>query len=113
MGEYQNAVDQLEDFSTDNRMIEPLATGATGDAYVELGDLEKGVKMYKKAARMSKNKLTSPIFYKKAGLVYEELKEYGEALDAYQTIKKDFSESQEAQDIDKYIARATALKEGN
>jgi hypothetical protein len=34
-------------------------------------------------------------------------------LEAYQTIKKDFAESQEAQDIDKYIARATALKEGN
>ena len=110
-GKFQEAVDQLEDFKSDNKLIAPLATGAIGDAYVELNDLDKGVKYYMKAAKMSKNKLTSPIFYKKAGLVYEEKKEYGDAVDAYTTIKKDFAESQEANDIDKYIARATALKE--
>lgn len=112
LGKYQEAIDHLESFSTDNKMISPMAEGAIGDAYVELGDLDKGVKHYVKAARMSKNKLTSPIFYKKAGLVYEEQKEYAEAVSVYETIKKDFSESQEAQDIDKYIARASALKEG-
>lgn len=109
---FQEAIDQLEDFKSDNKLVAPLATGAIGDAYVELNDLDKGVKYYLKAAKMSKNKLTSPIFYKKAGLIYEEKKEYGDAIEVYSTIKKDFSESQEAQDIDKYIARATALKEG-
>ena len=113
LGKYEEAVDHLEDFNTDNKLVGPLAEGAIGDAYVELGDLEKGVKHYLKAARMSKNKLTSPIFLKKAGLVYEEQKEYDDAVDAYSSIKKDFAESQEAQDIDKYIARATALKDGN
>ncbi len=112
MGQYQAAIDQLEDFKSDNKLIAPLATGAIGDAYVELGDLDKGAKHYMKAAKMSKNKLTAPIFYKKAGLVYEEKKEYAEAVDVYTTIKNDFKESQEANDIDKYIARATALKEG-
>jgi tetratricopeptide (TPR) repeat protein len=112
-GEFQEAIDQLEDFSTDNELIAPLAEGAMGDAYVELGNLDKGVKQYTKAAKMSKNKLTSPIFYKKAGVVYEEQKNYGDALDAYTIIKNDYPEAQEAQDIDKYIARVTALKEGN
>lgn len=112
MGQYQEAIDHLEDFSTDNKLVAPLATGAIGDAYVELGDLDKGAKYYMKAAKMSKNKLTSPVFYKKAGLVYEEKKEFGDAVDVYNLIKKDFSDSQEAGDIDKYIARATAMKEG-
>jgi len=112
-GQYESAIEHLEDFSTENLLIGPLAEGAIGDAYVELGDLDKGVNHYMKAARMTKNKLTSPVFLKKAGMVYEEKQSYGEALEAYQTIKKDFAESQEAQDIDKYIARATALKEGN
>ncbi|MEI6506850.1 MAG: tetratricopeptide repeat protein [Bacteroidota bacterium] len=111
-GKFQEAIDQLEDFKTDNKLVSPLATGAIGDAYVELGDLDKGVKYYIKAAKMSKNKFTSPIFYKKAGLVYEEKKDYSNAVDVYTTIKKDFSDSQEATDIDKYIARATALKDG-
>jgi tetratricopeptide (TPR) repeat protein len=113
IGQYEAAIEHLEDFSTENLLIGPLAEGAIGDAYVELGDLDKGVSHYMKAARMSKNKLTSPVFLKKAGMVYEEKQSYGDALEAYQTIKKDFAESQEAQDIDKFIARATALKEGN
>lgn len=111
-GAYQEAIDQLEKFSTSNELVAPLAEGAIGDAYVELADLDNGVKHYLKAAKMSKNKLTSPIFWKKAGLVFEEQKNYGEAVDAYSTIKNDYAEAQEAQDIDKYIARATALKEG-
>jgi tetratricopeptide (TPR) repeat protein len=112
-GQYESAIEHLEDFSTENLLIGPLAEGDIGDAYVELGDLDKGVNHYMKAARMTKNKLTSPVFLKKAGMVYEEKQSYVDALEAYQTIKKDFAESQEAQDIDKYIARATALKEGN
>lgn len=112
-GEFQDAVDQLEDFSTNNQLIAPLAEGAIGDAYVELGDLDKGVKHYIKAAKMNSNKLTSPIFFKKAGLVYEDQKSYGDAVDAYTAIKNSYPDAQEAQDIDKYIARATALKAGN
>ncbi len=112
-GAFQDAIDQLEDFSTTNELIAPLAEGAIGDAYVELADLDKGAKHYLKAAKMTSNKLTSPIFYKKAGLVFEEQKNYQEAIDAYTTIKTDFADAQEAQDIDKYIARATALSAGN
>lgn len=109
-GEFQNALDHLDDFSSSNKMVSPLAEGLKGDAYVELNELEKGAKHYMKAANMSKNKLTSPMFLKKAGMVFEELKEYGDAIDAYEKIKKDFSDASEAQDIDKYIARANAAK---
>lgn len=111
-GQFQEAIDQLEDFSTSNELVAPLAEGAIGDAYVELADLDNGVKHYMKAAKMSSNKLTSPIFFKKAGLVFEEQKNYDKAIEVYTTIKNDYPEAQEAQDIDKYIARATALKEG-
>jgi tetratricopeptide (TPR) repeat protein len=110
-GQFKEAIDHLEDFSTTNELVAPLAEGAIGDAYVELGDLDKGVSHYTKAAKMNSNKLTSPVFYKKAGLVFEEQKEYSKAVDVYTTIKTDFPEAQEAQDIDKYIARATALNE--
>ena len=111
-GDYAGAVDMLEGFSTDNALIGPLAAGLLGDAYVESGDVEKGAKQYLKAARMSKNKATTPVFYKKAGIALEELKNYDDAIDAYTSIKSDYAETQEGADIDKYIARATALKEG-
>jgi tetratricopeptide (TPR) repeat protein len=109
-GEFQNAVDQLDDFSTKNELVGPLAIGLKGDAYVELKEVDKGAKLYMKAAGMSKNKLTAPIFLKKAGLAYEELKEYKDAISAYEKIKSDYSDAQEAQDIDKFIARAAAAQ---
>ena len=109
-GEFQNAVDQLDDFSTKNELVGPLAIGLKGDAFVELKEVDKGAKLYMKAAGMSKNKLTAPIFLKKAGLAYEELKEYKDAISAYEKIKSDYSDAQEAQDIDKFISRATAAQ---
>lgn len=112
-GDFAGAVDMLEGFSSDNALIGPLAAGLLGDAYVESGDVEKGAKQYLKAARMSKNKLTAPVFFKKAGIAFEELKNYSDAVDAYNNIKNDYPDAQEATDIDKYIARASALKAEN
>ena len=112
-GDYAGAVDMLEGFSSDNALIGPLAAGLLGDAYVEIGDIEKGAKQYLKAARMSKNKLTSPVFFKKAGIAFEELKNYSDAVEAYTSIKNDYPDAQEATDIDKYIARASSLKAEN
>ena len=107
-GQFQNAIDQLDKFSSQNELVSPLAIGLKGDAYVELNDISKGASLYMKAANASKNKLTAPIFLKKAGLAYEELKEFKDAAAAYEKIKKEYSDATEAQDIDKYIARATA-----
>lgn len=112
-GDYAGAVDMLEGFSSDNALVGPLAAGLLGDAYVESGDIEKGAKQYLKAARMSKNKLTSPVFFKKAGIAFEELKNYSDAVEAYTSIKNDYPDAQEATDIDKYIARASSLKAEN
>ena len=46
----------------------------------------------------------------KAGLAYENLKEYGKAVEAYKRIKEQYYNSMEASDIDKYITRAAAAK---
>lgn len=109
-GEFDNAINYLEDFTTKDEVIAPLAEGAIGDANVELGNYDKAVKHFIKAAKMSKNKFTCPIFYKKAALVYEELKEYSKAAELYELIKKDFKDTPEGQEMDKYIGRARAME---
>ena len=48
-------------------------------------------------------------YLKKAGIAYESLKQYGDAVKAYTTIKEKYFNSMEASDIDKYITRASAL----
>jgi tetratricopeptide (TPR) repeat protein len=109
LGDYESAIEYLKKYKGDDEIVRPLALGAMGDAYAELGVNEDAAKSYMKAASASENGFTAPMFLLKAGQVYEELKEYETALKAYERIKLDFSKSSEGASIDKYIARAKAL----
>ena len=62
------------------------------------------------AAKAADNEVVSPVYLKKAGLAYENLKEYDKAVQAYKSIKEKYYNSMEASDIDKYITRAAAAK---
>jgi tetratricopeptide (TPR) repeat protein len=109
MGRFQNAIDQLDKFKADDRIISPIAIGATGDAYVELGNKEKSLKYYLKAAKKADNEFVSPVYLMKAGGISEALKDYSQALSIYENIKKNYPMSTEAREIDKYISRAKVL----
>lgn len=107
-GEYRKAIDNLTSYRGDDMMIAAEALGSTGDAYVELKDYDKAATYFKKAIDKANNKFLSPFYLKKLGLVYEAQNDNKSALDAYQKIKSDYSDSAEGQNIDEYIARAEA-----
>lgn len=107
-GEYRKAVDDLTNYRGDDVMVAAEALGCTGDAYVELKDYDKAATYFKKAADKASNNFLSPIYLKKLGLVYEAQHDNKSAVEAYQKIKSDYSSSNEAQNIDEYIARAEA-----
>lgn len=109
-GEFKKAAENFTNYRGDDVIVAAQALGNTGDAYVELKDYDKATTFYKKAIDKGNNSFVSPIYLKKLALVYENQKNYGDALDAYQKIKTDFPESNEATNIDKYIARAQAQK---
>lgn len=103
-GDYESAIDHLEKFDSEDIMVGSLAIGAIGDCNLELGNKKEAAALYLKAAIRKKNSFTSPIFLKKAGLVFEDLQEYDKAMKAYNTIKTDYPETEEGKVIDKYIA---------
>ena len=109
LGEYEEAIFYLDKYSKKDKVIGSLAIGATGDAYVELGDLEQGIKKYLEAAQFAPNDFNSPLFLMKAGEIYELNGNYSEALKLYERIKTEFPESTEGSNIDKYIARVQLL----
>jgi tetratricopeptide (TPR) repeat protein len=108
-GEFQNAIDQLNDFSSGDELIAPMAIGAMGDAYMELNNTDKAIDYYLKAADKRKNDLTSPMFLMKAGMAYELEGKNDLALKTYLRIKTEFARTNEGRDIDKYIARLNEL----
>jgi tetratricopeptide (TPR) repeat protein len=108
-GEYQTAIDYLNNFSADDILLEPIALGAMGDCYLELDNTNSAIDYYLKAANANSNELTTPTFLMKAGWGYELQNNYKKAVDVYTKIKTDFPKSQEAREIDKYIAYAQGM----
>lgn len=108
-GKYEDALDQLGDFDSDDQIVGPMAEGAMGDANMELGDNDKALEHYLKAADMKDNQFTTPLFLMKAGWTYELLGKYDEALKLYERIRTDYYNSVEWREIEKYIARAKSL----
>jgi tetratricopeptide (TPR) repeat protein len=104
MGQFEDAIEHLEKFDAEDIMVATIALGCLGDCYVELGNPEKAVTLYLKAGQRKKNEFTSPIYLKKAGLVYETLEQYDKALKVYETIEKDYPDTEEGREIGKYIA---------
>jgi len=109
IGEFQNAIDHLNSFSSDDFILSSLAKAATGDAYMELGDNNKAASNYMNASSINTNEFTTPIYLQKAGLAYEMTGDYKKALAAYEKIEKDFGKSAEARDVEKYITRAKSM----
>lgn len=105
LGEYEQAAKYIKKFSAKDLTIDPAAKQLLGDAYVEMGEYHKAIKAFKSAAK-SGNKLVAPMSLKKAGIVYLELGNKAAAKQVFETVKAEYPMSQEAQDIDKYIAVA-------
>jgi tetratricopeptide (TPR) repeat protein len=107
IGKYKEAIGYLENFKTDDLLLKPVATGAIGDAYAELGNKEKAVKYYAEAAAVKANNFTTPIYLLKEGRMHEQMGNKELALARYQTIKDKYGDSNEGRLVDKYIARLT------
>jgi tetratricopeptide (TPR) repeat protein len=106
VGEFENAIQYLENFSSNDIILSSLAIGCIGDAYMELGDTKKAMDSYEDAVENSNNKFTAPRFMMKLAMVHEINGDYSDALKIYKTIKSDFADSRESDGIEKYISRA-------
>lgn len=103
-GNYNDAIEYLKKYTNNDQILSPMALGAIGDCYMELGNNAEAANYYGKAARKNPNDFTSPMFLTKEGMTYEIMGNYAKALEAYQTLKKDFPLSNEAFEISKNIA---------
>ena len=104
LGQYENAIKYLTQFSSNDNYFSVSVLGLTGDCYVNLNENEKAISYFEKAAD-KENAVLSPVYLKKLGLIYETLSQPEKAEKAYTKIKEKYPKSSEASDIDKYIAR--------
>ena len=102
-GKYADAIKYLENFSSSDQMLKPLAIGAIGDANAELNKPKEALEYYVKAAETNKNEVTTPRFLLKAGQTALDLGNKADALKYFTEIKEKYESSPDAQGIDGYI----------
>lgn len=111
MGDFNNAVKYLKDFSTDAKQIQLMADGCLGDAYSELNKKDEAIESYKKAATVfEKDENNSAEYLFRAALLQETSGKTKEALESYKEIKEKFPKTEKGFQADKYIYRLSIEK---
>jgi len=104
-GDFENAIEYLDDFSSDDIILSSLALGCIGDAYMELEDADNALSYYEDAASYTDNEFTTPRYMLKQAMIHEGNGDYADALALYRGIEADYKSSREGNGIEKYIAR--------
>lgn len=109
-GDFKKAIQYLEDADFSDKVMKVQVKGLLGDAYVETKDLEKGLKHYLDAAKAAKGNsdFSAVWWYRKAARVYEKKDDWKNALEVYETLKKDYHDEELVLEINKFIYRAKA-----
>lgn len=106
--DYQNAITHLGKFSSDDKILNPIAKGGIGDAFVQLEQNAEALEYYEKAFKANVNSFTTPLYLMKAARVAIDLGENEKALDYLKRIKTEFSASNEAKNADVLIGKIEA-----
>lgn len=104
-GKFDAAILYLEDFSSNDLLVQARAYSLIGDAYMEQQNFEDAVSYYNKAANYKPNKYYSPAYLLKVALAYEKLNQNDKAKEAYSKIITEFWDSAEYQNAVKLKAR--------
>lgn len=108
-GQFAEAADRLDNFESDDYLLQARAYSLTGDALLEQGKHSEAADMYKQAANHNANPFFSPQYLMKAGIAYEAENNYSAAAEVYDQIIKDYVASAEVTDAKKFKARAESL----
>jgi|TARA_B110000467_G_C18334842_1_gene496597 tetratricopeptide (TPR) repeat protein len=105
LNDFQNSIEYLKNFNSDDEILKALAVGVIGDSFAELNQLDDALDAYRRAANSSSNKFSSPKFLLKAGNTATLLGKKSEALKHYNRIKNDYPKSSQSNLIDIQIGK--------
>lgn len=119
MGQYKEAIAQLEKFSPKgDQTVSPAILACLADCYACDGQADKAIDTFKKAADKADNESLSPVYLMQAAVILESQEKYEDAKKLYEQIKSDYPTSELSRpqgqgnmiaspEIEKYIERAT------
>jgi len=108
---YDQAIETLKGYNPHDLITPSLALGAIGDAYLEKNEVDEAINYYEKATKEKPNNFTTPMLMMKLAGALESKGNYKDSKEVYVNLKKEYPASSEAQQAEKYIARAEALSQ--
>lgn len=109
-GEYQAAIDELNEFSADDLLVQARAYSLMGDAYMELGQYDDAANAYERAASHNENEYFTPYYLNKAALANELGGNTAAALENVTEIVEKYAASNEFENARKQKARLEAMQ---
>ena len=83
-----------------------MAVGNQGDALVELGRADEALGLFEKAADLTENEFTTPMYLMKAGLIHQQKGDWKNAAKVYRRVAKDYPLTPDGSVAKKNAARA-------
>ena len=108
-GDYEAALAHYKEADLDDDVLSTMAVGNQGDALVELGRTDEAVKLFEKAADLTKNDFTTPMYLMKAGILHQQAGNWKGAEKAFKRIADEFPTSSDASQARKYAGHAQAM----
>ncbi len=109
MGNFKNAIKQLEDFDGKGTLLATAGAGALGNAYLEDGKVKQAIEQYQEATSVKEDIVQTPMYLYALGTAYELNKQPEEAKKAYARIRDEYPTSMQARDIERSLARLGVL----
>jgi TolA-binding protein len=105
MGNYDAALPLFQAFDKDANLLGASALAGEAAILQSRGEARDAGDLFRRAANLFPSEVVSPGYLMQAGLAYEAAGETARARSAYEQIRDDYPDSQEARDIAFFLAR--------
>ncbi len=110
--DYKNAIEYLDNFKSEDYILQALAYGALGDSFAQLekgGVSKEALDYYNKAANLNENSFTTPKFLLKAAKMAMTTGDISTAVKNLEVIVSDYPKSNEYLEVETLLAKAKAM----
>ncbi|MFT4605025.1 MAG: TolA-binding protein [Rhodothermales bacterium] len=107
MGNYEEALTLFRSYDRDGNIVGASATSGEAAILESQGESEDAAGLYSRAATMYPSDATSPGYFMSAGRAFEAAGEPASARRVYERVRDEYPTSQDARDIEFYLARVS------
>ena len=106
LGELEQAEGYIAKFNDvkgiPGQIVNAMAAGIKGDIAVEKGDFESAAKLFEKAAKISDNNFSAPMYLRKAAMAYNAIGQADKAQALYKDILDTYPTSYDSREANKF-----------